>query len=370
VRVFLIAQVFFVTNYNISAVGLFLLVEVIAIFVFYTISSCICKKVRAIWMTRIATVLACGFLVLTIVWSQGLENYYMLFGAMWGAVLGLYWGAQNFLITKVFGKERIMSYFSMAFILIAIVGIVFPFTFGLAIEWGSWMITSGFVLAVGVIQLVFSFIIKTGEAEQGQIRMRAYFHALREKNHLKPAVILFISGFFAGFPFILIALVTVVVVMAYGSNIGLGALGSIFGAVGIVALLAYRFSPSRIKISLFSVAGILPLLVSVPLFFYVGPWSVIVFNLATVAQRIVAVEENSTRINATRYWGGEEFIIESHLFYEFAFMVGRVIACLLLLAVGWFGSTQILLATAIALVMLTLAVHAAILLWWRRKYAN
>lgn len=368
VSVFLVAQVFFVTGYDLMAVALFLLVEVVTLFVFYFLSSWICKKIRAIWVVRVATFLLCVFLFLTIIWEDGLYSHYMLFGLMWGMVVGLYWGAMNFLIAKVFDKEKIMRYFVFKFVMNAVVGIVFPFTFGFAIDVGSWFVTGTFVLIVATIQLMFTFLVKTGMQESRKLQLRKYFCALKERSHFRPALNLWFVIFMAGFPYTLPALMTILIIFAYGSNIGIGVMGSIFAAVGVCALLIYRRSSDKAKTPVFFVASTLPLLASIALFFYVGPLSVILFNLFLVfPQNIVNVEEQNTRINATRYWGGEEYIIESHLFYEFALMIGRVLSCGLLLLIAWLGSTQALLATAISLILIAYFVHAMMLFIWKRR---
>ncbi|MCL2755561.1 MAG: hypothetical protein FWE45_00730 [Firmicutes bacterium] len=368
VSIFLVAQVFFVTNYDLAAVALFVLIEVIAIFIFYWIASWASKKIKAIWMVRAATVLICVFLVLVIVWQDGLQSHYMVFGLMWGAVQGLYWGATNFLISKVFNKEKVMTFFIICFVMNSVVTIVFPFTFGFAIDFGSWALTSGAVLGVGILQLVFTFILKTGMQEDRQLQIKEYFRTLKKSGKLKSAFGLWFVVFFAGFPYTLTAMMTILIIMAYGTNVSIGIIGSIFAVFGIVALLLYRMSKDKIKSPMFWVSSILPLVASIGLFFYVGPLTVIIFNAALVLpQNIVNVEENNARINAFRHIGGEQFMIESHLFYESAFLFGRVLSCCLLLIVAATGTTQTALAIGMAIILLVYVIHAATLFIWRRS---
>jgi len=371
VSVFVVAQVFLITNYDIMAVALFLLVEVLAIFAFYFISSWVCKKVRAIWLIRLAALFACAFLIMTIVWYRGLETHYMLFGALWGAVQGLHWGAMNFLITRIIDKNRSMKYFVFAFAISAIIGILFPFTFGFAIDHGSWIITSSVVLAVIVVQLVFTFIVKTTMQDDRKLRIGEYFRALKTANHLKPAITLWFAIAIAGFQWPMTAVMSILIIMVYGTSMSIGILGSVFALVGIIALIIYKHSGRRVKTPLFWFSSFILLVVSIALFFYVGPWSVILFNACLVLPRkIVNLEEQGVRINAVRFWGGEEYIIESHLFYEFALMTGRILSCVILIIVGLVGVTQILLAAVISFVALCWGLHAVMLFFWRRKYVD
>ena len=373
VNVFLIAQIFVITGYDITSVALFLLLDVITLAIFYFIASFICKKIPAIWITRIATILLCLFILLTILWEDGLYSHFMLFGFLWGAVQGLHWGAMNFITAKVFKKDRIHTYFILAMSLTAFVGIVFPFSFGLAIDYGSLLLTSGFVLAIGILQLVFSFLIKPKTLSQvkqeRKLHFKQYYRALKKANHRKPAFLLWLSVMLAGFPYTLIALMTILIVKVHGTNTSIGIYGSIFAAVGIISLVIYKLVNPRIKTSIYFFTAIFPLAVSIALFFYVGPISIIIFNAAIIFRKLIQVEEQNLRINATRYWGGEQYLIESHMFYEFAFMVGRVLSCGLLLIVGLTGTHLATLATAIALTLAALLAHAIIQFFWKRKYA-
>ncbi|MCL2570547.1 MAG: hypothetical protein FWE16_05085 [Firmicutes bacterium] len=368
VQIFLTAQVFTLSGYSITAVALFILVDVTGIFVFYIISAIICKKIPAIWMIRFAVILTCLFIVLTVVWENGLGTHFILFGALWGIVRGLYWGAMNFLTANAFDKKRTHTYFTLFFILIATVNILFPFSFGFAIDFGSWMITSGFVLLVGVIQLVISFFVKLDTQDKGKLEITNFYHALKQNNFLRPAMWMFVVFVLVGFVYTLPMIMTILIVMVYGTNISLGVMGTIFAATGIVFLITYkRIQPTR-KV-LFWISAFLPLIASVVLFFYVGVWSIIVFNACLVLRSMSEVESADARLNLCKYWGGEKYSMEGLLLLETGFWVGRVIACGILLFFDMFNST-ILFPVAISTILLAHAAHATITFVWKRKYAR
>ena len=371
VNVFLIAQVFFITDHDMVAVGLFLLLEVTTLFVFYAVASWVCKKIRAIWVVRLSVLLLCLFLLLAVIWADGLYSHFMLFGFIWGTAQGLYWGAMNFLLAKVFDKNRIVRYFVVIFVVAAVIGILFPFTFGLMLDFGNWVLTSGAVLAVAALQLACTFLVKTEMQADRQFRPIAYFRELKTANHLRPAISLWFVVFLAGTNHTITALLTFLIILVYGTNIGIGVMGSIFAAVGIATLLLYKTARPRAKAPLFLGASALPLIGVIPLFFYVAPITLILFNAALVLPRnIVNLEENSIRLNATRYWGGEQFLIESHLFYESALMVGRVLSCGALIVIGLVGVTQITLAAVIATTIALWTLHAITLFFWQRRHAK
>ena len=69
VNTFLVARIFVLSDGNYASVGLFILIEISARFIFHCISLYACKKIPVVWVTRISTVVMCGFLLLIILWQ-------------------------------------------------------------------------------------------------------------------------------------------------------------------------------------------------------------------------------------------------------------------------------------------------------------
>ena len=370
VSVFLVARVFFVTGFDITAVALFILLEVVGIFVFYFIASAICAKVKPIWMVRVATVFLCLFILLTVLWADGLYSHFMLFGALWGVVQGLYWGGMNFLITQIFKQNKTLTYFTVNAILGAVIGILFPFTFGFAIDYASWVVAAIAVLAVGIVQVVFSFLVKTERVENQKFQMVAYFRALKDKGHLRPAFTYWAVMVLNGFTYTRAALTSILIIMAFGTNTSIGVFGSVFAVVGIAFLFAYKVSKRNLKEPMFWLAAVLPILVSVGLFFLVSPLTVIIFNAGIAFWGVVDVETGSERMKAVQHYNGEGYFLEGHVFYEWALVVGRSLSCLLLVVVWLLGSPPILFAAAISFTVLTFLARAIVIFIWKRKYTD
>jgi hypothetical protein len=366
--VFLVARVFVITDYNIFSVALFLLADVIAVFFFFAVSSFICKKVKAIYVTRASAVFFCAFAVAAIVLESRLSKIYVLLGALWGTVQGLYWGAMNFVTSRVFEKRKVLNFFSSRYIIAAVIGIVFPITFGIVIDFGSWAITSALVLLVGAVQLLFSFFIKMERQSEKKMDYRGFFRGLRAANHTAATVKLWFVCALTSFSYILPALMTILIIYTFGSNFGIGVFGTAFAVFNIIVLTVYRKSPQRVKTPVYFLAGCLPFLVAAALIFNVSMVTIIIFNAVTVMRSVINIEENKTRLNAVHNWGGEKFLLESHLFFESALFVGRVIAISLLFAVYALGATKFLLGIGITLMLFIFAIHAILLFLWRGKY--
>ena len=368
VGIFLVARVYVFTGYDIVAVGVFMLLNVLMIFVFFAISSYICKRIDAIWMIRVATVVVCLFLILTLYLGDELQNHYVLFGLLWGTGQGLFWGAMNYLISQV-SKKGSLSFFVYLNISWMIVGIIFPFTLGAAIDWGSFFLTASFVLGIGILQLVFSFFIRLEKPESCRMRLREYFAALKEKGHLRASWGLFIVVATAGVLINIDALLSILIIMVHGSNLSIGVLGTIFSLVGVVYLFVYNRAKKG-KGILFFIGGAMPLIGGLSLFFGVNEISLIIFYAGAVLRTVVETEENALRLNAPKVWGGEQFAMESNLFYEFAFVCGRIVACTVLILVGLLGASEILLVLMICASMAIFALHSYLLSRWKRAHSK
>jgi hypothetical protein len=374
VSVFLTARIFQLADNQISAVVLFILTEATALILFYAFSSAICKHIRSPLVILAATILVCFFILLTILFESDLGRAYILFGALWGAVEGLYWGACNFTVAEAFPASASMSYFVWYLSFVSAIKVIFPVTFGYAIDLGSFALTAVVVLGIGVLQIVFALLIKTEKPRAGRLRMATYFRALRSSKFLAPMIFLWCSTFLAGFPFVLGYLVTVLVIQVYGSNINLGIIGSIAAVTAVCSLVTYKCVPARIRPVMFWISSALPLAVSVVLFFYVGPASIILFQFGTILRNLFETEECNNRSCAARYFHikrggtGQIFNAESLLFLESALWSGRVVACGLLLIAAFIG-TALTLAAAISFAGACVLVSAVMLSIWKKEHA-
>lgn len=371
VQVFLVAEIFVLSGESITAVAWFTLLELGVLFLFYTIASAVCKVIKPIWVNRFAAVLGLAFVLLVIFWQDGLYSHFMLLGVIWGTVLGLYWGAMNFLIAQVFNRKTMFSYMVWSMTLTTVARMLFPFSFGFIIDFGSFLLTSIIVLGITVIQLVGTFLIKPParyvQPASRSLRFRAYFRALKHANFLRPALKFFVLDMLFSFHFGIALSVTIMIMLVFGTSLSLGIFGSVFAVTSIIFLVAYK----KLKLKHFWVAGVLPVFATAALFIDINVAAIIVFQAVFLSlDAIVRAEEGTLRMNATKYWGGEEFIVESHLFYEFALFVGRMILCAVILVVGILGGSPMLFAGMVALFVIMFAISAIGMYLWKKRYVT
>jgi|GEM_PF-4588078 len=367
INTFLVAKVFEVTGYAVLPVALYFLLQIVALFALYYICSYTAKMFNAIWTVRVSTVVLCVFLILVVLLENKVATSYLLFGALWGVVQGIYWAGMNYLLSAVLDERRGHTYWSVSYIFSSIIGIVFPLTFGFAIDFGSWALTSFLVLCVSVLMLVLTWFVHT-EQPHGSIKMLSFFNELRAKNVQKRAILLWFVIVLWGGNFFSGVLMTILIVLSYGSNVSLGMFGSAFAVVGIAIITIYKTSRGKFKAGILWFSAIIPILVSCVLYFTISPTSVILYNLALVFMTsVLPVESSNAKSCAPQYLGVLEYKIESHLFYESALFVGRLLGAGLFVLVGVLGHKNLLVG-CVTMFLIIYALHGITLWFWKRRF--
>ena len=368
VSVFLIARIFTVTGYDFTAVGLFVLLQHSAAFVTKIFTSLFVKKFKPIYLTRVLTVLSIVYLVLLFLYQDYLSEFYMLFGFAWGILMGLYVGSTNVMIAKLFKATGSTSVIIWRKLARGGVSILFPFTLGLLIDIGNFSMSIVVVSVFAAILVVATCFVRYPKEQSTKLQPIKYFKAMKGKGATKQSVELwFIILMSTGFT-LMTHFTTMLIILSFGSNISLGALKSIVAALGMVLVFVYIKCSQKYKDRIFWLCAVVPFLVSLVLFFDIDRTLVTIFMISVVGNNVISAEEIPLRLNAAKYWGGEEFIVESNLFYDFAVFIGFVLGCSAIIIVGVIGPSTFVIASAISIVLFIYYLSAVMVYFWKRKY--
>ena len=364
VNVFLLAQIFVITGESFVALGLFSILNFSFMFVFHIIGGILCKRFMPIFVTRLSSVLACLLLILIFFLHDQLAHYYILFGLLWGSIAGLYICAYQFLVAKKSTGEATLSYLSLYVSIVSVVKLIFPVTFGAIIYYGSFLIISIIILAVGFCQILATTLIKQDIEPGKKLNLKGYFEAIKKANHLKQGVNLWLIMFLTGFADTIIIIATALVMLTFNTHLSLGILTSVFYV--LVMLVSYLYKKAtRFRAVFYWCAVALPLFGVVFLLWSVSLISVPLFmGLYLTTRIIIFMEEETTRLNAAKYWGGEKFIMESNLFYESALALGAIVSALLVIVIGAFYM-QWLVVLLLFVVVFAFSLHGVLLKRWQ-----
>ena len=366
INTFLMAQIFVMTGESFVALGRFSILNFSFVFIFHIVGGMLCKRFNPIWVTKFSTVLACLLLILIMSLYEQLVYYYMIFGLLWGCVVGLYFCAYQFLVSKKSEGEGTLSYISLYVSIASIVKLIFPVTFGAIIYYGNFIITSAIILVIGILQILATLLIKHDPEESRKLNIQGYFKAIKKAKHLKQGVQLWFIVLLTGLADTIIIITTALVMITFGTPLSLGVLTSISYVFVMIISRMYK-KAGRFRKYFYSTAVVLPLMGASLLLWSVSLFSVALFmGLYLSTRNIIFMEEETTRLNAAKYWNGKDFIMESNLFYEAALAFGAILSALLVIVIGTFHM-QWLVISLLAVVVFAFALHGVLLKIWQKR---
>ncbi|MCL1989287.1 MAG: MFS transporter [Defluviitaleaceae bacterium] len=372
VSTFLLAHIFILSQESFVTLGLFSLANFIFVFIFQMIGGAVCKRKTPIFVTRLASILPFLLLVLILIMHEHLMYYYIFLGLVWGAIIGFYFSSYQFIIAKKTKGEKMLKFLALYTSIVSILQFIFPVTFGLIIEHGSFFHIIMAVLAVVIFQILATFLIKHEPKIEKSTKLdfKSYFSAVKQENHLKQTIQLWLIIFLTGFADIISALTTAFVMISFNSHLNLGILISVFSLVKAITSYIYRKFPNLRNV-MFWISIVTPVISVLLLLIYQSPFWVILFmGIRTLTRGFIFMEEEKTRLSATSYWSnGEKFVMESNLFYETSLGIGAIFSALLLILIGRFYY-QWLVLIFLVITVLAFSVHGVLIKAWQKNNKN
>ena len=367
VSTFLLAQIFVMAGESFVVLGLFSLLNFSFIFVFQLIGGVLCKKFKPIYVTRLSTVLAFILLIAIVVLQDNLIYYYIFLGLLWGCVVGLFMCASQFFVSTNSEGESTLSFVAIQTFMFSAANLVFPITLGAVIYYGNFLIISAVILVISVLQMLATFIIKDKpkEEERRKLDIKGYFKAIKRANHLKQGIQLWFVISLTGFSDTIVVLTTALVMLTFNTHLSLGILVSLVYVFVMIISRLYKKAVNFRKY-FYAAAIVLPLIGVSLLVWSASMFFVVLFMMFYRSTRsIIFMEEETTRLNAAKYWKGEKFIMESNLFYESALAFGAIVSALLVIIIGTFY-IQWLVILLLATTVFAFALHGILLKVWQR----
>lgn len=198
------------------------------------------EKRNRIKIFRIGIILNFIYILIIILLKEKIINYLPIISILYGISASCYYFPYNlFIINKVKNTER-TNYMVKLFIIISVVGILFPIIFGSIITITNYILTAVIVLFISLIQIILSFSITdnhNGDLEEYNLK-KAWLELKKNKQ-----VINCLAGeFFIGMNICNGALETVMVILilnSFKTNINLGIITSIATLLSILVVKIY-----------------------------------------------------------------------------------------------------------------------------------
>ena len=278
---FLVSKLMQLTPGDYTNVSLFNFIyyAVLAVTVF-AFTPLLLKINKSLFMSIGALFLAGTFIAVYLLNDQ-LSNFIWLFGILSGFSYGLFCAGFNNLIGEVISSKHQTIYFSVKNIVIFLTKTIFPFILGAVIDLGSFAVLCIVIAVICVMMLIFSFLVKPKNSVKKSYNMIKFWKLIKQgKEETKPLKLLYLSGFFRGLCFDLIATVfTILIFLQYsGSDFTIGLLQTIFTATQMISMFLFMkfYHKNRSQWFIFISLGLI-VASSIPVFISHNTISILIF---------------------------------------------------------------------------------------------
>lgn len=290
-----------------------------------------------VWIYRLAQLIRLVFIITIIFYGRQLAQLLPVAGLLYGLSESSYYASYNVMKQEMVSR-KIMSKFSILITIASkIMDIIVPVTLGALIHVSTYEQTSIYVAAVLGIIILLSFGIRAKKPEGSNFGLKNYFKKLKANpksnkkiNHI------YKTSFMYGFTTITTHLLSICIMLQFGSSLSLGSIKSIIGVISIAGLiLMTRFTKPAKRDWLYITVMLLPLVSSILFVITSSYTTVIIFNLLMAISNIVFsaifdIYRNGTLKEAGLY----SEIAEHQTVIESLLCVSRVISFTLLILIG------------------------------------
>lgn len=303
----------------------------------YWFFSYLTDKTNRVWIYRCAQIIRLAFIILIIFYGKHLAQMLPLAGFLYGLSEACYYGSYNVLKQEMVSR-KVMSTFSILITIASkMMDIIVPVTLGALIHISTYEQTSIYVAAILGVIILLSFGIKSKKPEGSTFNLKAYFGKLKQNPKAREKIMfIYKTSFVYGFTTITNNLLSICIMLQFGSSLSLGSITSIIGAVTIVELmLVTKFTKPAKRNWLYVTVVALPLISSVLFVITSSYVTVIIFNLLMAISKIIFsaifdIYRNGTLKEAGLY----SEISEHQTVVETLLAIARVISFAIMILVG------------------------------------
>ena len=261
-------------------VGLYNMFHYLALLIFYNPISKIVDRTNRVGVYRFSLLLKALFVVTIIFFGKQLASLLLVAGLLSGTANAFYYASYNVIKQEMVRRQNMNTFVTKNYSWSKVIDIICPILLGFLIDVSTYSIVAIFVLAICIIQLLFSLKIKSKRPENSDFNIKNYFKKL--KTHplaARKAKIIYIISFLYCTVTLTTNIINVCIMLETGSNFSLGALTSIFAILSIITLiLVKKFTKPGKRLWLFIVCSCLPILAAIYFVINISAVSIIILN--------------------------------------------------------------------------------------------
>jgi len=303
----------------------------------YFLMSYLVDRTNRVWFYRLGILIKGAFIVLIIFLGKDLAKLSALAGAIYGIAEACYWSSYNVMKCEIIPRMHADKFIAINTLLNKFINIVFPVLIGLMIDVSTFTSVAVYVLCIVIIQLVFSFFIKSKRPAESSFQFFQYLKKLRKNDADAKRIKRFYPialGY--GGTTICTILVSFMAIYTFKTNLNLGIFTASFAVLSVIALLVFKKTTKEggRKI-IYTIIGILPVIAGILVAFKITKWTYILFNIVeTVSLCVLAYALDYQRTVIIKKTGNYNDTAEHQTLTELIFNLARVITFTLMLVLG------------------------------------
>lgn len=340
VTTFLIAHMYSLTTDLFSyalKVGIYQLSTYGTMLLTYGIFSKIVDRTNRVWVYRVACIIEAALVIVTIFYGKDLAKLVILAGVLNGLLHSAYYASYNVLKQEMVSRKSMGNYIVVINIILKVINIVCPILLGTLIELSTYTMVAIYVLIICIIQTIVSFFIRSKRPAESDFNVIKYIKKLKNNPEIaKNVKFIYLIAITYSFINVVSSLLSINIMMHFGSNFSLGLITSVFACVAIVVLiLLNRFTKVGKRAWLLILVGSMQLIGAIVFSIIPNVATLLVFNFTlAVCEVIVITVYDIHRNKNLKEAGLYDDIAEHQCIIEAILQIGRIIEFTLLIVMA------------------------------------
>lgn len=373
---FLIAHIYSLTDnlYEYAFnVGLYEVSSYLVMLISYYLFSFLVDKTNRIWVYRLGNMLSAGLVIVTIFFGKDLAKLILLAGALYGLSKGAYYASYNVLKQEMVSRKSMKNFAVVIMVLTKLVNTICPILLGMLIEVSTFSMVAVYVFILSVILISVTFFIKAKRPQDSNFNIKDYLTRLKTNVELNNKMKnIYKICFIYGFTSVVGSLLSVNVMIHFGSNFSLGIIKGVCTAIAICALLLMtRFTKFGKRSCLFILCSILPA-IGVLIFAIVPNMiTLVVYHIiATSVDIVVATTFDIIRNRNLKEAGFYQDIAEHQCITESLFQFSRILSYGMLVLISLFKNFALFQIAFVVFTLISYCTMPIMLAKFEKKFKS
>lgn len=320
-------------------IGLFYLSWYLVYGVFEFLCSYFVDKGNRVLFLRIAIIINTILIVALVFWGKQISHWLVLAGFICGLVDAFYYSSYLIMRTQVAGSGSVKQFNMLVTVFTNVVKVIVPTILGLVIEASTLSSVAIYIVAISLVQFIFSLFIKTDKNKSSKFEFKKFIGYLKtNKEDFSKLKWSYISSIPSGFKATYYVLVVVLTVYIFKKDSSLGLYTSLFSLLTMICLVLYKLADNSKKfnkLTTYILLGFLPVIFAVIVAFHPSEAMLITLNFfLTLSSYFSDYLGNLERDAVIQNVNKTEFVSEHQALCELIQCAGRTIAFSALMLVG------------------------------------